>query len=265
MTLPAARDLSTVGIRVLTIAPGIVDTPMLATVSDEFRAGLAAGIPFPKRLRPAGRVRAARAVDHRARLPERRGHPHGRRSPHGPALAHRRLRATSAFDAPTRTNVRVAQRGARSRRRRTARHSMASEVIQSRRRWVARTSSSLYSSSRAADPCRARRRPSRPPTRYQRMEFSPPASGSRHVNPATGAMIFRPLPCAHRNCSRTIPNRSTHESDLMNSLTCAIVGMPGLPANRSADARAASGSPPARCSSRRGSSARAPWPAAGSP
>jgi len=50
MTLPAARDLSSVGIRVLTIAPGIVDTPMLATVSDEFRASLAAGVPFPKRL-----------------------------------------------------------------------------------------------------------------------------------------------------------------------------------------------------------------------
>ncbi|HEX6346332.1 SDR family NAD(P)-dependent oxidoreductase [Umezawaea sp.] len=50
MTLPAARDLSTVGIRVMTIAPGIVDTPMLATVSDDFRAGLAAGVPFPKRL-----------------------------------------------------------------------------------------------------------------------------------------------------------------------------------------------------------------------
>ncbi|MBB4906770.1 SDR family NAD(P)-dependent oxidoreductase [Actinophytocola algeriensis] len=50
MNLPAARDLSTSGIRVCTIAPGIIDTPMLATVSDEFRAGLAAGIPFPKRL-----------------------------------------------------------------------------------------------------------------------------------------------------------------------------------------------------------------------
>jgi len=46
----AARDLSSVGVRVMTIAPGIVDTPMLATVSDEFRAGLAAGVPFPKRL-----------------------------------------------------------------------------------------------------------------------------------------------------------------------------------------------------------------------
>lgn len=50
LTLPAARDLSTSGIRVVTIAPGIIDTPMLATVSDEFRAALAEGIPFPKRL-----------------------------------------------------------------------------------------------------------------------------------------------------------------------------------------------------------------------
>ncbi|SME95721.1 SDR family NAD(P)-dependent oxidoreductase [Streptomyces sp. Amel2xC10] len=50
LTLPAARDLAQYGIRVCTIAPGIVETPMLATVSDEFRAGLAAGVPFPRRL-----------------------------------------------------------------------------------------------------------------------------------------------------------------------------------------------------------------------
>ena len=50
LTLPAARDLARYGIRVMTIAPGIVETPMLATVSDEFRAGLAAGVPFPQRL-----------------------------------------------------------------------------------------------------------------------------------------------------------------------------------------------------------------------
>jgi NAD(P)-dependent dehydrogenase (short-subunit alcohol dehydrogenase family) len=50
LTLPAARDLSSSGIRVVTIAPGIIDTPMLATVNEEFRAALAEGIPFPKRL-----------------------------------------------------------------------------------------------------------------------------------------------------------------------------------------------------------------------
>ena len=50
LTLSAARDLASHGIRVMTIAPGIIDTPMLATVSDKFRATLAAGIPFPKRL-----------------------------------------------------------------------------------------------------------------------------------------------------------------------------------------------------------------------
>ncbi len=50
LTLPAARDLASLGIRVMTIAPGIVDTPMLATVAEEYRAGLAEGVPFPKRL-----------------------------------------------------------------------------------------------------------------------------------------------------------------------------------------------------------------------
>lgn len=50
LTLPAARDLGQYGIRVMTIAPGIVDTPMLAGVGEEFREGLASGVPFPKRL-----------------------------------------------------------------------------------------------------------------------------------------------------------------------------------------------------------------------
>jgi NAD(P)-dependent dehydrogenase (short-subunit alcohol dehydrogenase family) len=50
MTITAARDLAQFGIRVNTIAPGIVDTPMLAAITDEFRAGLSASVPFPKRL-----------------------------------------------------------------------------------------------------------------------------------------------------------------------------------------------------------------------
>lgn len=50
LTITAARDLASLGIRVNTVAPGIVETPMLATVSEEYRAGLAAGVPFPHRL-----------------------------------------------------------------------------------------------------------------------------------------------------------------------------------------------------------------------
>ncbi len=50
LTLPAARDLANLGIRVCTIAPGIVDTPMMAGINEEFRAALAEGVPFPKRL-----------------------------------------------------------------------------------------------------------------------------------------------------------------------------------------------------------------------
>ncbi|MDT9692553.1 SDR family oxidoreductase [Streptomyces sp. P9(2023)] len=50
MTVTAARDLAQFGIRVVTIAPGIVDTPMMAGFSEEVRAGLAASVPFPQRL-----------------------------------------------------------------------------------------------------------------------------------------------------------------------------------------------------------------------
>ncbi len=50
LTLPAARELARSGIRVMTIAPGLVETPMLAGVPDELRAGLAASVPFPARL-----------------------------------------------------------------------------------------------------------------------------------------------------------------------------------------------------------------------
>jgi NAD(P)-dependent dehydrogenase (short-subunit alcohol dehydrogenase family) len=63
MTLPAARDLSSVGVRVCTIAPGLVDTPLLAGLPEEARTTLAAGIPFPKRLgRPDDFARLALAI-----------------------------------------------------------------------------------------------------------------------------------------------------------------------------------------------------------
>ena len=50
LTLPVARELASKGVRVMTIAPGIFDTPMLSELSDEVRASLAASIPFPPRL-----------------------------------------------------------------------------------------------------------------------------------------------------------------------------------------------------------------------
>jgi NAD(P)-dependent dehydrogenase (short-subunit alcohol dehydrogenase family) len=50
MTLPIARELAKFGIRVMTIAPGIFDTPMLQGMSEEIRASLGAQIPFPSRL-----------------------------------------------------------------------------------------------------------------------------------------------------------------------------------------------------------------------
>ena len=50
MTLPAARDLARHGIRVLSIAPGLVETPMMAGLPDERAAALAQSIPFPQRL-----------------------------------------------------------------------------------------------------------------------------------------------------------------------------------------------------------------------
>lgn len=50
MTLPAARDLSVVGIRVVAIAPGLFDTPLLALLPDEQRQALGESVLFPKRL-----------------------------------------------------------------------------------------------------------------------------------------------------------------------------------------------------------------------
>ncbi|PLT35620.1 3-hydroxyacyl-CoA dehydrogenase [Bacillus sp. V5-8f] len=50
MTLPIARDLASHGIRVITIAPGLMDTPLLAGAPEKVRNALGAMVPFPKRL-----------------------------------------------------------------------------------------------------------------------------------------------------------------------------------------------------------------------
>lgn len=50
MTLPIARELAKFGIRVVTIAPGLFDTPMMAGLPDEAKNSLGAQVPFPARL-----------------------------------------------------------------------------------------------------------------------------------------------------------------------------------------------------------------------
>ncbi len=50
MTLPAARELARLGIRVMTIAPGIFDTPMMAGLPEKARQSLGEQVPFPSRL-----------------------------------------------------------------------------------------------------------------------------------------------------------------------------------------------------------------------
>ncbi len=50
LTLPAARELAKHGIRVMTIAPGIFDTPMLASLPEPVRVSLGQQVPFPPRL-----------------------------------------------------------------------------------------------------------------------------------------------------------------------------------------------------------------------
>jgi NAD(P)-dependent dehydrogenase (short-subunit alcohol dehydrogenase family) len=60
MTLPAARDLAVIGVRVNTICPGIIDTPIYGTgpASEEFKARLAAPVVFPKRMGTAAEFAA---------------------------------------------------------------------------------------------------------------------------------------------------------------------------------------------------------------
>lgn len=50
MTLPIARDLASIGVRVVTIAPGLFETPLLKSLPEDVQAALGASVPFPSRL-----------------------------------------------------------------------------------------------------------------------------------------------------------------------------------------------------------------------
>ena len=69
LTLPMARDLSRNGIRVMTIAPGIFETPMLMGMPAEVQQALGAMVPFPSRLgKPAEYAQLAKAIIENAML-----------------------------------------------------------------------------------------------------------------------------------------------------------------------------------------------------
>ena len=87
LTLPAARDLARLGIRVCTIAPGLFDTPLLAGLPDDAREALGEPDPLPLAARPSGRVRAA-GLPHRGEHDaQRRDAAPGRRSADAASLA----------------------------------------------------------------------------------------------------------------------------------------------------------------------------------
>ncbi|GEN34388.1 MULTISPECIES: 3-hydroxyacyl-CoA dehydrogenase [Aneurinibacillus] len=63
MTLPIARELARYGIRVMTIAPGLFETPMFDTIPEDIRNALGASVPFPSRLgRPAEYARLVQSI-----------------------------------------------------------------------------------------------------------------------------------------------------------------------------------------------------------
>jgi NAD(P)-dependent dehydrogenase (short-subunit alcohol dehydrogenase family) len=63
MTLPMARDMASIGIRVMTIAPGLFDTPLLAALPEDVKTSLGAMVPFPKRLgKPAEYAMLAKQI-----------------------------------------------------------------------------------------------------------------------------------------------------------------------------------------------------------
>lgn len=63
LTLPAAREFARYGIRVMTIAPGIFETPMMMSVTPEIRDALAANVPFPQRFgRPSEYAQLVRHI-----------------------------------------------------------------------------------------------------------------------------------------------------------------------------------------------------------
>ncbi len=90
MTLPMARDLASYGIRVNTIVPGLIHTPLFESLPEQAYKSLEASVLLSAPPGPAKGDRPSVGVYRRERLPERREHPPGRRHPYAAALTRRR-------------------------------------------------------------------------------------------------------------------------------------------------------------------------------
>ena len=102
MTLPIARELARYGIRVCTIAPGIMETPMLMGLPQAAQDSLGEQVPYPQRLgRPDEYARLVHG-DRRQRLPQRRDDPPRRRDPHGAEM--KRSTPAEEHHEPTRSS-----------------------------------------------------------------------------------------------------------------------------------------------------------------
>ena len=98
LTLPAARDMASRGIRVVTIAPGTFDTPLLGALPQEAREELGKAIPFPQRLGDPSEFADLARAHRREPDVERRDDSPGRRVENAAALV-TQLRSTSYFRA----------------------------------------------------------------------------------------------------------------------------------------------------------------------
>ena len=107
MTLPIARDLAAIGIRVNTVAPGLIDTPIYGEGdnSEAFKANLQKGVLFPQRLGFAGRARLDGRRVHHEQLHERRDDPRRRRDPDAPKVDRRPAAVRARVPSDARRHV----------------------------------------------------------------------------------------------------------------------------------------------------------------
>ena len=101
MTLPIARTSPPIGVRVNTVAPGLIDTPIYGSGegSEAFKANLQKGVLFPAAPRlPRGAGLRRDRVRHE-QLPQRRDHPRRRRHPHAPEVTRRAPRTSGRGDS----------------------------------------------------------------------------------------------------------------------------------------------------------------------